>query len=857
MALARVKLGLILLLGVVATAIGAGRPPAAQPEAGAKDTGAQKPARTDRHGDPLPEGVLARLGTLRLRAVGAQVALSPDGKIILTLTKGRHLKLWDADTGKLRGQRELPVQPSDTAFLSPDGRFLAVQEPESNRPIDVWDVTAEKGLHRLPLPQFQRVYRAVFSLDGKLLAVTANGDDLIHVWDLGSGNQQLLRFQRGAPGILAFSPDGKLFAATDNYSVICWRIAKGAQLWRAKAHIGRSLGFSPDGRTLIATPSFRERSWHAWDTATGRPAEGLKLPERYHDSVLAVAPDGRTLVFAPYPGIEGPDGRIRLWDLRSGKLLRTLSGGGRIGPIGPFSPDGRSFLTNDGSLQRWELATGRPLLPDTDGLGHHTEVHAVVYSPDSRLLASTANDGTVRLWEAVTAKPLHVLRSPECRLLDVTFSADGKRLFSGGDAGEVRVWDNEAGRELGHIPLADPQRGEKKLWITRLHPTPDGRMILELGYDPTVLNGGATEILTSLDLATGRRKGRAEIRPSWGPLCAFSPDGRALASRAVLLDTTTGKERVKLEGAADLFGYRAFSPDGRLVAGLVSRTETDGMMTSSKPVGIRIWDTASGRAVNDIPTDDFVAQLAFSPDGRYLSAADGDGIRLWELATGQVVQRHKAHEPARGSNRDSFASCLAYAPDGRTLATGHPDSSILLWSLVPPLRHPDAGNLTCLWDDLASPDAARAYAASWQLTDVPKQTLPLLRKHLRPASPAPAEQVRALVADLDSNEFRKREAASARLRELGDGAKGALREALSANPSAEKRRRVELLLKALDGPPTGEFLRVLRAVTVLERVGTPAAALLKELAGGDSAARLTHEAKASLERLGRRPTSRP
>jgi hypothetical protein len=206
----------------------------------------------------------------------------------------------------------------------------------------------------------------------------------------------------------------------------------------------------------------------------------------------------------------------------------------------------------------------------------------------------------------------------------------------------------------------------------------------------------------------------------------------------------------------------------------------------------------------------------------------------------------------------SFASCLAFAPDGRTLATGNPDSSILIWNMVPPVRQARDEELTHLWDDLASPDATRAYTASWQLTESPERALHLLRKHVRPVSPATMEQIRALVADLDSDEFSRRKAASARLRELGDGAKGVLREALSADPSPEQRRRVEALLKALERPLSGESLREVRAVAVLERVGTSeAVGLLRELAGGDAAARLTDEAKASLGRLGKRQTSGP
>jgi WD40 repeat protein len=803
----------------------------------------------------LPEGALARLGTVRLRAAGALVALSPDGKTIVTVARGRVVKWYDAGSGKLVRQRELPTDISGAAFLSPDGRILAARAPDLDSPLDVWDVASAKRLHRLPVPPGTGVYRAAFSPDGKLLAVAQSGaaPDNLRLWDVAAETPRALKGHAAYVETLVFSPDGKSLATLDGQRLICWDTAGGAQLWQARVAHNSSLAFTPDGRTLIASPGSRERSWHAWEAATGRPADGLKLPEGYHYAQPAVAPDGRNLVFAQSLSVVGADGRVRVWDLRAGKLLHTLP---VAGAVGPFAPDGRSFLTNNGTLQRWDLATGRRLLPDTAARGHRLEVARVAYSPDGRLLGSASHDGSVRLWEVATARPLHVLSGYGWGASDLQFTADGQYLVSADSGGNLRVWDVGAGREARTIPLSDAKSGEKKPHVSRLAVTPDGRTAFVLGYDPNGGGLGLEGTLTGWDLASGRRTTRAAAGPTDGLYSAFAPDGRSLASRGLLIDTATGKERVRLEGAGH-FAHYAFSPDGRLLAGLVTRTESDGTRFSTKAEGTQVWEVATGRAGRRLRTD-WVGQLAFTPDGRYLATADLDGLRLWELATGEVVLQHKAHERTRGSYGHSFASCLAFAPDGRTLTTGHLDSTILVWNAVPTGRPPAAADLPRLWDELAGPDAARAYAASWRLTDAPAPALPLLRKHLRPVTPAPAETVRPLLADLDSNDFRQREAAAARLRELGDRAGAALREAAKASPPPEKRRRLEALLKALERTPSGAALREVRAATVLERVGTAEArALLKELAGGVADARLTREAKASLERLARRRAAAP
>src|SRR5262249_47783955 len=122
-----------------------------------------------------------------------------------------------------------------------------------------------------------------------------------------------------------------------------------------------------------------------------------------------------------------------------------------------------------------------------------------------------------------------------------------------------------------------------------------------------------------------------------------------------------------------------------------------------------------------------------------------------------------------------------------------------------------------------------------------------------------AQRVAGWIKDLDSNEFDAREKAASELERLGEMAGPALRKALDGNPSLEVRQRLEGLLAKVDARiPTGESLRGLRAIWVLEWVGTPAARqLLKELAASTTASWQTEEARTALERLGKSPAERP
>src|SRR5262249_30216223 len=115
----------------------------------------------------------------------------------------------------------------------------------------------------------------------------------------------------------------------------------------------------------------------------------------------------------------------------------------------------------------------------------------------------------------------------------------------------------------------------------------------------------------------------------------------------------------------------------------------------------------------------------------------------------------------------------------------------------------------------------------------------------------------SLIADLDSNQFAVREKAARDLERLGDSATAALREKLKDKPPMQTQQRINALLKNLCGlDPSPGQLRIMRAVQVLEYIGdAEARKLLTKLSEGAPQARLTQEAKASLERLAKRPVA--
>jgi hypothetical protein len=353
------------------------------------------------------------------------------------------------------------------------------------------------------------------------------------------------------------------------------------------------------------------------------------------------------------------------------------------------------------------------------------------------------------------------------------------------------------------------------------------------------------------DLATGEVLQTIQGGALDGRNFALAPDGRTIVQGDSgdgvirLYQTATGKELRTLQGDRAGVHAVAFSPDGKNFAS----TGTD--------QAIKLWDVATGRQLWLAEGHKgLVSWLSFSPDGKTLTSGGTDlAVRLWEVTTGKERWRFEGHRNA--------VRCGAFSRDGKLLATGSADTTVLVWDLAfpagPPRLSPlSARELDALWADLAGEDARRAYQAIGALAEAVAQAVPFLQDHVKVVPLIEDPAIGRLLADLDSERFATRAKAMRQLQALAATAEPALRKALARRPTVEVHQRVNQLLEKLDPRWSPEVRRQVRAVEVLTRIGSrEARQVLERLAGGAPEVRLTQEAKASLDRLAKRPLARP
>ena len=613
-----------------------------------------------------------------------QVEFTPDGTKIVSCSKDKTVRIWDARTGLeqrvLRGHTERVL----TVAVSPDNLLIASGGEDGT--VRVWQV--QTGREVLCLKgSGDIVTHVAFSPDGGQIVSSTRKNHAVYVWDVQNGHE-LIHFagHKDDVNCAAFSPDGLAIASGDsNGWLIAWDLRTGRerQTFRLEGAPILRTGFSSDGVYL-------------WASTRGGTFRRLDLrTEKQINEVSYLSADGKLCVSAMSPDgtfVVGDShfGRVIVWDIQAKR--ETWKGNGHLFPGAglqgvAISPDGSLLATAsvDRSIRVWDARgdqrAGRLRIPISRG-----SREGIAFSPDGDRIVASSRTGNTQIWSAQTGLPVWELENQGKGSTGVAFSFDNRLVATCGDD-RIDLWDGH--KNLTLMPTSSSVRavafspdstvlasahvdcvrllntasgeikvlGEKQIELPNLAFCPDGRELV------TVAKGGLVQFWDYRQVKETRRQELHSGEMEIGSV-VYHPQGKRLAvsfaSSLFLCDLPFVLAPMELKGHAGPVRSVAWLSGGELIA------------SGSDDGSIRIWNAETGEMQQKLEHHHPVFAVAVNPIGDTIASCGEDSaVWLWTASTELPVVEMEAHQEA--------VNCIALTDDGERLASGGEDKTIRIW----------------------------------------------------------------------------------------------------------------------------------------------------------------------------------
>ncbi|MCL2443636.1 MAG: caspase family protein [Treponema sp.] len=606
----------------------------------------------------------------------ASVVFSPDGKQILSGSGDSTIKLWDVDTGRELRTFAGYSNGIRAAAFSPDGKQIISC---SGGAITLWDVATGKEIRTIIGHENNDVFSVAFSPDGRHF-ISGSTNNTIRLWDTATGREiRTFTEVSGWVWSVSFSPDGRQIICSSGNTIKLWDITTGREIRTFTGHTDfiYSVAFSSDGRLIIS--GAYDNTIKLWDTTTGREIRTLNGHTHPVYSV-AFSPDGRQIIsgsgnhtYSSAGNFISGSGIIKLWDVNSGREIRTFNGHSHNVMSVAFSPDGKQIVSGswDNTIILWDVASGQEIKVFS---GYTSPVGSVAISPDGRqvITATRASiettgtlDNTIKLWDIFNGREIRRFFGHSNTVRSIAFNPNGRQILSGSSDDTIRLWETSTGINIRTFSI------NSRWGVSSVSFSPDGERMVSSSTESTIIYDDHTSdhTIRLLDISTGN-----EIRSfTYNSVFAanyliFDPAGKYILSSSgnlKLWDVATGREVITYYHGHFGNSPVAFSPDGNQI------------LACAELMVFRTIDTKSGNIIRTFSGHtSFVFAVAYSPDGRQIVSGSADGtIKLWDTATGREIRTFTGHL--------GWVSTVAFTPNGRHIVSSDmSDGTTRLWDVA-------------------------------------------------------------------------------------------------------------------------------------------------------------------------------
>ena len=488
------------------------------------------------------------------------LAITPDGLHVVSSADDNTIRIWDIASGRQLARLKGHRATIRTLAVTPDGKYLLSGSDDCS--ILVWDLCqvtssrpgrSPRAMRRL-LGHVFPVVSLVVDPNGRF-AYSGGTDNKLKVWDLKDWSEETTFYEHGGSVLaLATSANGHRLVSGDYTGRLCiWNLERIKETRKIFGHIAPvfDLAVTPNGRFVVSASV--DRTIRVWDAGNMTEVACLKGDEEVCS--VAVCPDNIHAISG------GQDKHMTVWNIRSGRRIRTLPISGRFNRVVlgrknnnlfntvnqiDVTPDGRFAVTgqSDGSVRVWDLYNRLPwwysllrgvLRSQVERFrfqDHSDRVGTVAITPDGRRLVSGAKDATIIVWNLQTGKKIRTLRGHSDSVEYVDITQDGRFLLSSSKDASIILWDLDSGRRLHTL------KGHSK-FVRQVKTTWSGRYALSASLDGSAILWNLTEAVE-----VARFTGDTELTA-----CATLPDNNTF----VVGDSAGGVHFLRSEGITGNF----------------------------------------------------------------------------------------------------------------------------------------------------------------------------------------------------------------------------------------------------------------------------------------------------------------